>query len=391
MPAVFWRNLCPQETSWALPSTAQNSVPSHYVGQEFVTPHLAVLAVRKAQHRSVWSTVPLHRAQGRQVRIALGAGISSPNRLGHSRNIFLFQVLRPSGKAKQKLVRDQEKWNVVESNKGFTTLILLKQGWGLPLNWHLLRCAFSREKFQGGKLSGFSSCGGSQSFAAGLAWPHNSTEPFLLWHRTSAQQSHAPQTGPSLPHLHSCAKSLSLRHTRCLPLGTELKWDSCRQTQTFLTHPSGSSSLLRLAPCGCACPRLFQHSTWVAARGVTLRYCPRYFPWIERNLRAIVSLWTESADVFATPSSFQTAPVCMLCRWLCCIHRHRLFWYCQHVTPCTRASESWSPVTPGRKSCIFQHACVHCLVKWLSFVIFPNASEQLSNFTHLEDLMVRPM
>lgn len=51
----------------------------------------------------------LHSAQGRQVGIALGAGISSPNRLGHSRNIFLFQVLRPSAKAKQKLVRDQEK------------------------------------------------------------------------------------------------------------------------------------------------------------------------------------------------------------------------------------------------------------------------------------------
>lgn len=109
-----------------------------------------------------------------------------------------------------------------------------------------------------------------------------------------------------------------------------------------------------------------------STQAFVLRYCQSYFPWTERTHVPLASLVTEPTAVSADPVA-PSSP---------CLHAgvggliHPSPWVIlERVTPCPQASRSLF----RRKSCVFQHVCVHGLVKWLSFVIFPNASEQLSS------------
>lgn len=104
---------------------------------------------------------------------AVGAGCQLGFRLAvdvkTSAVFFLSLVLKPSMKAKQKLMRDQEKWNAVESNEGFVTSALQKRAGICPwidTSWAVVSQGWlSRERFQGGTQQL------PQPLIAGICWP----------------------------------------------------------------------------------------------------------------------------------------------------------------------------------------------------------------------------
>lgn len=78
-----------------------------------------------------------------------------------------------------------------------------------------------------------------------------------------------------------------------------------------------------------------------------LCYCQCYFPWIERNLVALTSLLTKYTDVLATSFVPNSSSLHASVGGFDPSIFMSLFCHCQHVTPCTPAFESRSPVTRG--------------------------------------------